>query len=765
MPELTVSMPAYDSAQYIKSAIDSVLKQDCIDFELIVVDDGSQDNTAEIVLSFKDPRVRLITNKKNMGTAYCHNLVFEQSTSPFVAHVDSEDLVLPGAFQKMVAKLKSDPNIGQVHCYFFDIDENSRTTRDAFHERRLSLLEKIRPHMDYKRELLVQGSVMNHLRTYRREVFNEVGKFNEKLRYGEDYDMALRIVDKFDIKLVPEFLYCNRVHKNDIKKSSYVNNLHRFVQRLSISRNLLKSRKIRFVKENKYNINRLTVVALYYALGLPKMTDFIRRKILIFIEDCKVVTRLELTSIFRRVYYLLFDLFSWWPIDLFEFKREKTLTEEKRIAYYLWHYPILSETFIQREVRALREWGISLDIVADAPDNLEYLDEDTKSLVKNTRYLYPKNEKIKISLRYLKYFFFKNPLSFLCLFLYVVFHRYHHSKNFKHDTIIFLRSVYLAGALKDMNINHIHSPWADVNAFVSLIASKLLKIPYTVQARAHDVHRKTYLYATAEKFMNAEFVVTNTRYNESHLKSFLDREAWGKIHTIYNGINLDQFEPRPDSRNTSNQIVILSVARLIEQKGLVYLLKSCRILKDRGYSFTCNVIGGLEKPLYINYYVMLMKLHRQLGLEERVFFLGDQPFHKVLEEYRNADIFVLPCVIAEDGSRDVTPNSLIEAMAMKLPVISTNVTGIPEIVENDVSGILIPSHNEIALAEAIIKLIENYHLRKELGENARKKIEERFDINKNVVQYVGLFEERLKNKRHTDSRPTPGLLLGCGARR
>jgi glycosyltransferase involved in cell wall biosynthesis len=671
-------------------------------------------------------------------------LVIEQSTPPLIAHVGSEDLVLPGAFQKMVAKLRSDPKIAHVHCYFFNVDERGKITRDAFRKNRKWFLENITLNMDYKRELLVRGCVTNHFSFYRREVFNAVGKFNENLMYGSDYEMALRIVDKFNIKLVPEFLYCSRVHKSDARKSTQFKRLQKLVQRSSISRELLKQHKIRFPKEKKYKINRLTIVGLYHACEIPKITDFIRRKTWIFMEGCKDFSRLELTSLFRRVYYFLFDLCSWWPIDLFEFKKKATLTEEKRIAYYLWHYPILSETFIQREVRALRERGFSLDIVADAPDNLEYLDEHTRSLVKSTRYLYPKKEKMKISLGYIKHFFFKNPLSLVNLFLYVVFHRYQDSKNFKQDTIIFIRSVYLAGILRDMNINHIHSPWADVNAFVCLIASRLLKIPYTVQARAHDVHRKTYLYATAEKFMNAEFVVTNSRYNESHLKSLLHRQAWGKIHPIYNGINLDQFEPRTEARNPSNHIAILCVARLIEQKGLAYLLKACKVLSERGYAFRCNIVGGWEQPLYINYYVGLMKLHRQLQLERQVFFLGDQPFPKVLEEYRNADIFVLPCVIAEDGSRDITPNALIEAMAMSLPVISTNITAIPEIVEDGVSGILIPPKDQDALVQAMMRLIEDKELRKELGDEARKRVEERFDINKNVAHYVGLFEGQVK---------------------
>ncbi len=118
---------------------------------------------------------------------------------------------------------------------------------------------------------------------------------------------------------------------------------------------------------------------------------------------------------------------------------------------------------------------------------------------------------------------FRNPVSFLNLFLYVLFHRCQKYKTIKEDTKIFLKAVYLAGTLKDNNINHIHSPWSDIHAFISLIASKLLRIPYTVQASAHDIHRKTYLYGLSEKFVNAEFVVTNTRYNELYLKSILNK--------------------------------------------------------------------------------------------------------------------------------------------------------------------------------------------------------------------------------------------------
>jgi glycosyltransferase involved in cell wall biosynthesis len=306
------------------------------------------------------------------------------------------------------------------------------------------------------------------------------------------------------------------------------------------------------------------------------------------------------------------------------------------------------------------------------------------------------------------------------------------------DIQVFLRAVFLAGVLKDQNIDHIHVPWADISAFISLVASRLLGVPYSVGARAHDLHRTSFLYALREKFSNAAFVVTHARYNEPYLRKLLPKQ-WGKIHVIYTGVRLPQFEPPPKKSTVSTPVKLLCVARLIEQKGLLYLLEACKILKDRRHRFKCQIIGAPEEPLYARYHEDLQRLHKELALEDCVYFLGPRPFAKVLDKYKTADIFILPCVIAEDGSRDITPNALIEAMAMRLPVISTTVTAIPEIVDDGISGLLVPPHNPKALAEAVLRLSSDFELRNRLGEQARAKVESVFDINKNASGYVDLF--------------------------
>jgi glycosyltransferase involved in cell wall biosynthesis len=202
---------------------------------------------------------------------------------------------------------------------------------------------------------------------------------------------------------------------------------------------------------------------------------------------------------------------------------------------------------------------------------------------------------------------------------------------------------------------------------------------------------------------------------------------------------LERFQPSIQQPEHHDVFRFLCVARLIEQKGLLCLLKACRLLKDRALRFQCEIIGGPEEDLYMNYFLDLRKLYRKLDLADCVTFTGKLPFEKVLERYRNSHIFVLPSVIGKDGSRDITPNSLIEAMAMKVPVISTTVTAIPEIVENGISGLLVPPSDENALADAMILLMKNRELRNQLAENARKKVEKQFNININVQHYIELF--------------------------
>ena len=191
-------------------------------------------------------------------------------------------------------------------------------------------------------------------------------------------------------------------------------------------------------------------------------------------------------------------------------------------------------------------------------------------------------------------------MRYLNLFLFVVFHRYGRYKSFGEDRRIFLKAVYLAGILAEHNIDHIHSPWARDRAFISLIASRFMQIPYSVEARASDVHRKSNVYGLAEKLNYAEVVITNSQYNANHLRCIINQQSGKEIHAIYEGLDLEQFNPGPNTKHLSNTINILSVARLIEPKGLVHLLHACNTLKEQRYQFKCEIIGSAQER-YLDY--------------------------------------------------------------------------------------------------------------------------------------------------------------------
>ena len=212
-----------------------------------------------------------------------------------------------------------------------------------------------------------------------------------------------------------------------------------------------------------------------------------------------------------------------------------------------------------------------------------------------------------------------------------------------------------------------------------------------------------------------------------------------RVRVVPNGVDLERFAVPARPPRATGPVTILCVARLIEQKGLVHLLDACRELERRGVDFVCDVVGGPEEPLYTTYHLELKRRHRRLGLARRVRFAGAQPLAEVLERMRRADLFVLPCVIAADGSRDITPNALIEAMAMGLPVVSTAIGGVPEIVEHGVSGLVVPPADASALADALEALVRDPQRSAALGAAARLRVEAKFDSAVNVRRYAELF--------------------------
>lgn len=397
-----------------------------------------------------------------------------------------------------------------------------------------------------------------------------------------------------------------------------------------------------------------------------------------------------------------------------------------RIAYVIKCFPRLSETFILHEVLELERQGVPLVIFSllEPSGQKNRAIQDVQSPV---TYLPQRNFRGFLQLLgAARRRFYKAPIAFIVISVVALFRSL---RPFKVLDILY--AAYLSDLLEQAGVTHIHAHYANKPATVALLAHQFTGIPFSFTAHAKDIYlssKKSLVY----KMRKARMVVTCTDYNKQHLASLLDPDDQVTIHRVYHGLNLRIFPDNPSNPGLQNP-TILSVARLVEKKGLPFLLQACRQLKDQGYVFRCCIIG--EGPLR-------PKLERQindLALNDCVELCGAMSHERVIEMYRQAALLVLPSVVAENGDRDGIPNVLAEAMYMRVPVISTPVSGIPELLTSEVNGLLVPERDSSALADAMSRLLNDGSLRARLSEEGRRTVAEHFDMAANARFLTNLF--------------------------
>jgi len=403
-----------------------------------------------------------------------------------------------------------------------------------------------------------------------------------------------------------------------------------------------------------------------------------------------------------------------------------------KIVYVLGVFPYLTTTFVDREILETERRGIDLILVAlrrpAAPVDVR---GPIARLVDTTRYLWPVPW-FKFLVAHLRFVVTRSG-AYLKTLGYLLT-RHHGTPGAWFRTLFyFALGVWAAELLREEGVSQIHAHFANRATVVAMVASRLLGVPYSLTAHAYDIYVSPVMLP--QKMAGARFVATCTDYNRAHLERIDGGRFVGKIHLIYHGLDLSKFEPDRRLPDDGRRPLLLSVGQLKEKKGFPYLLRACRILKDYGYDFACEIIGeGPQRP-------ELEAMITDLGLGGTVVLRGAVPHVEVLERYAAATLFALACVPAEDGDRDGIPNVLLEAMAMRVPVVSTHFSGIPEAVEDGRTGLLVPSGDTEALAKALMRLLDDRDLRDKMGRAGRERVEERFDIRDNIGRLVDLFKE------------------------
>ncbi|OGO36658.1 MAG: hypothetical protein A2Z03_06750 [Chloroflexi bacterium RBG_16_56_8] len=410
-----------------------------------------------------------------------------------------------------------------------------------------------------------------------------------------------------------------------------------------------------------------------------------------------------------------------------------------KIGYIIGTYPLVTTTFIDREVQGIREQGIDIALLSirRPPPEVEQM-EEYRAVRQSTIYLLPLNWTRFMAAHV--YFALTHPLAYWSLFGYLVSRPHPNWRQRLKTVLHFAEGVYAAYLLRDAGCDHLHAHFADRAATVALCVSRLLSRPYSLTAHANDLYAGPVLLF--EKFKNAKFAVTVSKFNKEYiLKNHPGLDA-DRIIVLHPWVNLNEFQP-PANRPENRRFSILSVGRLVEKKGHRHLIQACRLLRDRGSHIECLIVGGgpLENEL--------CQLVSTQGMADCVQLAGPQSKAEVLLRLAAADAFVLASVVAKDGDRDGMPVALAEAMAMQVPVISTNIVGIGELVQ-DGAGFLVSPEDPDALARAIQTVYAmDSETRIEMGKRGRAIVEADFDVHKDLSRLAELFWQ--------SATPKPGI--------
>jgi glycosyltransferase involved in cell wall biosynthesis len=291
------------------------------------------------------------------------------------------------------------------------------------------------------------------------------------------------------------------------------------------------------------------------------------------------------------------------------------------------------------------------------------------------------------------------------------------------------QGVLLAREVRERGITHLHAHFGTVAAGVARIAARLAGVPYSFTAHAKDIYWEGVDEAALRaRVADAAAIVTVSDYNVARLRA-LHPPAAARIHRVYTGIDLDRFAFRDPAARPP---VVVAVGRLVEKKGFPDLVDACALLAADGRDFSCRIVGaGPLAPA-------LEERIAAAGVADRVELLGPRSQDEVRELVAGAAVLAAPCRVADDGDRDGLPTVLLESMALGTPCVSTPVTGIPEAVRDDETGLLVPQRDPAALAAALERLLADAELRARLGRAARALVERRFDIGRNSARMRSL---------------------------
>jgi Glycosyltransferase len=407
-----------------------------------------------------------------------------------------------------------------------------------------------------------------------------------------------------------------------------------------------------------------------------------------------------------------------------------------KAAYIVSRFPHLPETFILREMNALQARGVDVELFPLVVQNQAVVHADARPWLARMHRITPfAGKTLKSNLGML----LRRPGRYLATFFQMVWYNLPSPKFLTRAIYIFPCAVRMAEEMRSLGISHIHAHYATHPALAAWIAARFTDIPYSVSVHAHDIYVERSMLK--QKLAGSAFIRAISAYNKQFLIDHLGDWVGQKTFVIHCGIQAERYAA--GKKDHSDEFRIVSVGSLQEYKGHEFLISACRILKDRGAAFQCTIAGGGELM------GSLGDLIAQLGLTGEVHLAGAQTEENVATLLKEADCFVLASIITRMGKMEGIPVVLMEALASGLPVVASDISGIPELIEDQKTGLLCAPKDAQAIAEAIQWVQTHPEEAARMAKAGCRKVREEFDLEASVKELSDLFSkfEKLAGER------------------
>jgi len=440
-------------------------------------------------------------------------------------------------------------------------------------------------------------------------------------------------------------------------------------------------------------------------------------------------------------------------------QRAATATRTK-VAYVMSRFPKLTETFILYEILALEQQGLQVELypilrarnTANHPEGASLwkkllervsnpqgaivMHPEAAPLVERAHYLPFLSWPI---LRAQLHFLLRKPGAYLGA-LSALMRANWGSANFLVGALgIFPKIVYFAELMQADGVQHVHAHFANHPAAAAFIIQRLTGIPYSFTAHGADLQVDQHMLR--EKVAEAAFVVTISDYNRNLIIEVCGEYCRDKVVVIHCGVDTQVFQADAGevaTKPAAGTFAILCTGTMYEVKGHTFLIEACRLLNERGVDFVCHLVGdGPDRAA-------LTEQVEQAGLAERILFHGQRTRAEIVALLQEVDVVAVPSIPTDSGRREGIPVVLMEAMASGAPVVASGISGIPELVEDEVGGLLVPPRDPQALTDALIRLHGDPALRRRLGQAGRDKVVREFDLVTNAAALAQRFSKEAR---------------------